>query len=311
MIARHLPEAGSALLAERCDVDEGGPGFDPDALRARVAGADALVTDPTVRVDGALLDSAGDSLKVVANFAVGYDNIDVDACRERGVVATNTPDVLTNATAELTVGLMLAAARRLGEGERIVRGGRWTGWEPAQLLGRELSGSVVGIVGLGRIGSRVAELLQAFDVTLLYASRSPHPDAESRLGAEHLPLPELLARSDFVTLHAPLGPETRHLIDGDALERMKPGAVLVNTSRGGLVDSAALARALGDGRLFAAGLDVYDHEPDVPGELLELENVVLSPHMGSATSRARDGMARLVAENVLAVLDGREPPTPV
>ncbi len=303
MIARYLPEAGSALLAEHFDVDEGGAD--------RLAGADALVADPTVRVDGELLDAAGTSLKVVANFAVGYDNIDVDACRERGVVVTNTPDVLTNATAELALALMLAAARRLGEGERIVRAGEWTGWEPGQLLGRELSGSVVGIVGLGRIGSRVAELLRGFDVTLLCTSRSPHPELESRLGAERVPLEGLLARSDFVTLHVPLSPETSHLIDDAALDRMKPGAVLVNTSRGGLVDTTALARALRDGRLFAAGLDVYEQEPDVPSELLALENVVLSPHMGSATSRARDGMAVLVAKNVIAVLEEREPLTPV
>ena len=262
--------------------------------------------DPTVRVDGGLLDAAGDSLRVVANFAVGYDNIDVGACRQRGVVVTNTPDVLTNATAELALGLMLAAARRLGEGERMVRAGRWTGWEPGQLLGRELSGSVVGIVGLGRIGTRVAELLRGFDVTLLCASRSPHPELESRLEAERVSLEELLARADFVTLHVPLSAETRRLIDDAALDRMKPGAVLVNTSRGGLVDSTALARALRDGRLFAAGLDVYDHEPDVPAELLALENVVLAPHMGSATSQARDGMARLVAQNVAAVLAGRD-----
>jgi glyoxylate reductase len=311
VIARYLPEAGSALLAEHFDVDEGGPETDPEVLHARVAGAVALVSDPTVRVDGALLDAAGSSLKVVANFAVGYDNIDVDACRKRGIAVTNTPDVLTNATAELALALMLAAARRLGEGERMVRAGRWQGWEPGQLLGRELSGSVVGIVGLGRIGSRVAELLRGFDVTLLCTSRSPHPEVESRLGVERVPLDVLLARSDFVTLHVPLSPQTGHLIDDDALDRMKAGAVLVNTSRGGLVDTNALVRALQDGRLFAAGLDVYEHEPDVPDELLELENVVLSPHMGSATSRARDGMALLVAENVIAVLDGRDPLTPV
>ena len=311
MIARYLPEAGSALLAQHLEVDEGGAEAVAETLHARVAGAAALVSDPTVRVDGELLDAAGESLKAVANFAVGYDNIDVEACRERGVVVTNTPDVLTNATAELTLGLLLAAARRLGEGERLLRAGDWTGWEPGQLLGRELSGSVVGIVGLGRIGARVAELLRGFDVTLLCTSRSPHPEEESRLGAERVPLDELLARADFVTLHAPLGPETRHLIDDAALDRMKQGAVLVNTSRGGLVDSAALARALADGRLFAAGLDVYDHEPDVPHELLALENVVLTPHMGSATSRARDGMAELVARNVIAVLAGRAPLTPV
>ena len=264
-----------------------------------------------MRVDAELLDAAGASLRVVANFAVGYDNVDVAACRERGVIVTNTPDVLTNATAELAVALMLAAARRLGEAERIVRAGRWAGWEPDQLLGRELSGAVVGIVGLGRIGTRVAELLRGFEVELLYAARSPRPEAERSLGAEHATLEDLLARSDFVTLHVPLSPQTHHLIDAHALERMKPGAILVNTSRGGLVDAAALAEAIRDGRLAGAGLDVYEQEPQVPSELIGLERVVLAPHVGSATATARDGMAKLVAENVIAVLEGRAPLTPV
>ena len=300
VIARHLPEAGRELLAEGFEVDDG-----PGDLQERVRGADALIADPTVPVDAELLDAAGGSLKVVANFAVGYDNVDLEACRERGVVVTNTPDVLTNATAELAVALMLAAARRMGEAERMVRAGKWTGWEPGQLLGRELSGSVVGIVGLGRIGTRVAELLRGFEVTLLYTARSPHPERAARLGAERVTLDELLARSDFVSLHAPLTPETRHLIDAAALGRMKPGAVLVNTSRGGLVDSAALAAALSaEGSLFAAGLDVYEQEPQVPPELTARDDVVLLPHIGSATREAREGMARLAAENVIAVLEG-------
>jgi glyoxylate reductase len=267
------------------------------------------VADPTVPVDAELLDAAGPTLRVVANFAVGYDNVDVAACRERGVLVTNTPDVLTNATAELAVALMLAAARRLGEAERLVRAGRWTGWEPNQLLGRELSGAVVGIVGLGRIGARVAELLRGFGADLLYAARSRHPEAERSLGAEHAALEDLLERSDFVTLHVPLSPKTRHLIDTRALQRMKRGAILVNTSRGGLVDAAALARALREERLGGAGLDVYEDEPRVPPELMELERVVLAPHIGSATAAARDGMAQLVAENVIAVLEGQTPLT--
>jgi glyoxylate reductase len=311
VIARYIPEAGRSLLAERFEVDEGDARCERRDLLRRVAGARAIVADPTVPVDGELLDAAVEGLAVVANFAVGYDNVDLEACRARGVTVTNTPDVLTNATAELTLALMLAAARRLGEGERRVGAGDWTGWEPGQELGRELSGSVVGIVGLGRIGSRVAELLRPFGVTLLYAARGPKPDREARLGAARVPLEELLSRADFVTLHAPLSAETRHLIDDAALRLVRPGAVLVNTSRGGLVDSAALARALREGRLFAAGLDVYEHEPDVPQELLELENVVLVPHIGSATTTARDGMARLAAENVIAVLEGRDPLTPV
>jgi glyoxylate reductase len=311
MIARYLPEAGRALLAERFGVDEGGAEMDRQSLLERARGADAIVADPTVPVDEELLDAAGEQLRIVANFAVGVDNIDLAACRAHAVAVTNTPDVLTNATAELAVALMLAAARRLGEGERVLRAGRWTGWEPGQLLGGELAGSVVGIVGLGRIGSRVGELLSGFGVTLLYSARSPKPEAANRLGAQYVRLEELFARADFVTLHAPLTPETHHMVDQPALARFKPGAILVNTSRGGLVDSTALAAALRRGRLAGAGLDVYEREPQVPEELLELENVVLAPHVGSATAQARDGMATLVAENVIAVLEGDAPVTPV
>ena len=314
MIARRLPAAGRDLLAERFEVDEGELILDRQELLRRVRGAAALVADPTVTVDAELLEAAGTPLRIVANFAVGYDNVDLRACRERGVVVTNTPDVLTNATAELAVTLMLAAARRVGEGERAVRGGRWSGWDPAALLGRELSGATVGIVGLGRIGARVAALLAGFEPNVLYTTTSMRPEtiwAEARLGLERVELPELVARSDLVTLHVPLTADTRHLVDAKLLERFKPGAVLVNTSRGGLVDTAALAAALRGGRLAAAGLDVYEREPDVDPALLELENVVLLPHVGSATAKARDAMGRLVAENAIEVLEGRPPVTPV
>ncbi len=292
VVARKLPSAGLDMLREH---------FEVRIRHDDVAGAAAIVADPTVPVTAELLDAAGPSLKVVANFAVGYDNIDLEACRKRGVVVTNTPDVLTNATAELAVTLMLAAARRLGEAERIVRAGRWKGWDPEWMLGRELSGSTVGIVGLGRIGSRVKELLRGFECRVIHTSR--HEGG--------LPLEELVAVSDFVTLHVPLSHQTRHLVNADLLARFKPGSILVNTARGGLVDTNALVHALRDGPLFAAGLDVYEHEPSVPAELLELENVVLAPHIGSATRTARDGMARLVAENVIAVLAGRGAVTPV
>jgi glyoxylate reductase len=292
VVARRIPAAGLDLLVERFEVRHG-----TDDL----AGAAAIVADPTVPVTGELLDAAGPSLRIVANFAVGYDNIDLAACRERGVVVTNTPDVLTNATAELALTLMLAAARRLGEAERIVRGGRWRGWDPEWMLGRELAGSSVGIVGFGRIGSRVKELLCGFDCRVVHTSRPEgHPTLE-----------ELVAESDFVTLHVPLSAETHHLVNAELLARFKPGSILVNTARGGLVDTAALVRALREGPLAAVGLDVYEEEPNVPSELLELENVVLAPHIGSATRTARDGMARLVAENVIAVLGGGEPITPV
>ena len=317
VVARRLPAAGLEELERRFDVDAGELSFDRDALLERVRGAAAIVADPTVPVDEELLDAAGPSLRIVANFAVGYDNVDLDACRARGVVVTNTPDVLTNATAELTVGLMLAAARRLGEAERLLRAGRWQGWDPAALLGRELSDSTIGIVGLGRIGERVAELLRGFASPgesaphILYTARTARPEAEARLGVRRLPLEELVEQADVVTLHASLTPETRHLVDERLLERFKPDAILVNTSRGALIDTPALVAALRAGRLAAAALDVYEHEPAIEPELLELENVVLVPHIGSATARARDAMARLVAENVIAVLTGRQPLTPV
>jgi glyoxylate reductase len=307
-VARVLLPAGLEPLRECGEVRVGGV----DATRERVleiaAGADVLVADPTIAVDPALLDAAGPQLRLVANFAVGYDNVDLDACRERGVAVTNTPDVLTNATAELALALTLAAARLLGEAERDLREGRWLGWDPAAYRGVELSGATVGVVGLGRIGSRYAELLGGFGVELLYAARSPKPVAESRLGAERVRLQELLQRSDIVSLHAPASPETRHLIDEEALRLMGERAVLVNTARGSLVDLAALAAALREGSLGAAGLDVYEDEPRVPPEILAAPRTVLVPHIGSATVKARDAMARTVAENVIAVLDGREPP---
>jgi glyoxylate reductase len=311
VVARRLPAAGLDLLTERFEVLVGEVSLDHETLLQRVRGAAAIVADPTVPVDAALLEAAGPALRVVANFAVGYDNVDLAACRERGVVVTNTPEVLTNATAELAVALMLAAARRLGEGERMLRRGEWTGWEPEQLLGRELSGATVGIVGLGRIGTRVAELLRGFESELLYAAPSARPEAEQRLGVQRSDLASLVGRADFVTLHAPLTPETRHLVDAALLERCKPGAVLVNTARGGLVDTRALVDALRGGRLAAAGLDVFEHEPEVEPGLLALDNVVLLPHLGSATATARAAMAKLVAENVIAVLAGKPPLTPV
>ena len=310
-MARTLPAAGLDRLSARFDVECGGVPLDPAWLDERAAGADALVTDPTVPVDGALLDRAGASLRVVANFAVGYDNIDTDAVRERGLRATNTPDVLTDATAELAVTLMLAAGRRVVETDQILRRGGWTGWEPEQFLGRELRGATVGLVGLGRIGGRVAELLAGFGAELVFTSRHRHDDAAARHGARQVELGELLAIADFVSLHVALTPQTRHLIDAAALARCKPGAILVNTGRGGLVDTAALVAALRDGPLAAAGLDVYEHEPEVPAELVALPNTVLLPHLGSATRITRDAMATLCADNVIAVLDGEAPLTPI
>jgi glyoxylate reductase len=301
-----FPAAGLDLLRRRFVVEAGGSRPERSWLREHVPGAAAIVADPSIPVDAELLDVAGGSLKVVANFAVGYDNIDVEAVRERGIRATNTPDVLTNATAELALTLMLATARRVAEADALTRGGEWPSEE--ELLGRELAGATVGLVGFGRIARRVAQLLRCFEVRLLFTSRSEAPAPH---GAERRDLRDLLAGSDFVSLHVPLTTETRHLIDAPRLAQMKAGAILVNTSRGAVVETTALVEALRSGRLGAAGLDVYEDEPHVPRELRGLRNTVLLPHLGSATGATRDGMARLCAENVIAVIEGREPPAPV
>jgi glyoxylate reductase len=293
-----LPALGHELLGHRFAVEDGG----------KMTGAAAIVTDPSIPVTAALLDEAGTSLEVVANFGVGHDNIDLDAARARGVRVTNTPGVLTNATAELAVALMLAAARRIAEADAAVRAGQWERAAADQPIGRELSGATVGLVGFGRIGRRVAELLRGFEVRLLATSRSSGAPAPS---VERLELLDLLGASDFVSVHVPLAPETRHLIDANALAAMKKGAILVNTSRGAVVDTTALIHALRSGHLGAAGLDVYEGEPHVPSDLRELRNTVLLPHIGSATAATRDAMARLCADNVIAVLDGRDPPAPV
>jgi glyoxylate reductase len=293
------------------EVEVGGIPPDRGWLACRAVGAAAIVADPTVPIGGELLDRAGEPLRVVANFAVGFDNIDTEAIRERGLRATNTPDVLTNATAELAVALMQGVGRRIVETDGILRRGEWTGWEPEQFLGRELSGATVGLVGFGRIGQRVAELLRGFAPRIVFAARHPMDEAAARLGAERLELGPLLATSDYVSLHVDLNGSTRHLIDAGRLAEMKPGAVLVNTCRGGVLDTAALVEALRSGHLAGAGLDVYENEPSVPAELVDLPNTVLVPHIGSATRSTRDAMARLCAENVIAVLEGRDPPTPI
>ena len=311
LIARSLLPAGVELLEEHFEVVSGGLDAGPAEWRRLAPGAAAIVADASVVADEDLLDAAGPDLRVIANFAVGYDNVDLIACRERGIAVTNTPGVLTNATAELALTLALAAARHLPTTEAELRAGGWKGWDPGAHLGIELSGATVGVIGLGRIGWRFAELLRGFAVELLYTSPSPKPEAERALGAERVPLDELLRRADVISLHAPSSPATHHLIDAGAIGLMKPTAVLVNTSRGGLVDLAALAAALREGRIGAAGLDVFEGEPLVPPEILEAPRTALTPHIGSATTISRDGMARVAAENVIAVLGGREPPNRV
>ncbi len=311
LVTREIPEAGLRLL-ESFDVtvlSELPPGRDELLEAAR--GVDGVLCTLTENIDAEFMDAAGEGLKVVANMAVGYDNVDLEAAKERGVVVTNTPEVLNETTADTTFMLLLAAARRLGEGERLVRAGEWEAWGPKMLLGPDVWGKKLGIVGFGRIGQAVARRAKGFGMEILYTGRSRKEEAEEELGARYLELDELLRESDFVSIHTPLTAETQHLIGASELEKMKPEAVLVNTSRGPLVDEAALADALESGRIFAAGLDVYEEEPEVHPKLLELENVVLAPHIGSASIETRDKMAALAAENLRAVLSGEEPPNPV
>ncbi len=311
LVTREIPEAGLRPLE----------GFDVTVLSERppergelleaVRGANGILTTVTEKMDAEVMDAAGDGLKVIANMAVGYDNIDVEAATERGIVVTNTPEVLTETTADTTFMLLLAAARRLGEAERFLRAGKWDAWGPKQLLGPDVWGKKLGLVGLGRIGHAVARRTSGFQMEVLYYDQYRNEDAERELGARYLKLDDLLRESDFVSVHTPLTPETRHLISERELGLMQPTSVLVNASRGPVVDEAALAEALENERIFAAGLDVYEEEPEVHPRLLELENVVLAPHIGSASIETRDKMATLAAENLRAVLSGEPARTPI
>jgi glyoxylate reductase len=277
-----------------------------DELVARVAGKQALVSMITDAVSKDVIET-GTDLKVIANAAVGYNNIDVAAARERGIIVTNTPGVLTDATADLTWALILGITRRIGEGERLVRRGGWKGWTFDFMLGAELRGKQLGIVGYGGIGRAVAARGRAFGMRIAYTSRTPKNDPD----AEAMPFDRLLATSDIVSLHCPLTPETRHLIDQPALARMKRSAYLINTSRGPVIDEKALAWALRMHLIAGAGLDVFEEEPKVEPELLTLENVMVVPHLGSGTVETRTAMADLAARNVAAVLSGQGPLTPV
>jgi glyoxylate reductase len=300
-VTRELPFEAMDRLRAAHEVDawiEPDPP-DPVALRERAAGADGLLTMLTERVDATLLDAAP-SVRAVANMAVGTDNIDLEAARERGVAVGNTPGVLTDATADLAMALVLAITRRLPDGVARVRDGRWGPWQPAQDLGIDLAGATLGIVGYGRIGRAVAARAQAFGMEVLHTSRS-----------SGVALDELLGRADVVSLHVPLSPLTHHLIDSVALARMKPTAYLVNTARGGVVDQAALRDALHQRRLAGAALDVTDPEPLPPDDpLLDAPNLLVVPHIGSATAGTRAKMAAMAVDNLLAALDGRPMPHP-
>jgi lactate dehydrogenase-like 2-hydroxyacid dehydrogenase len=314
-VARRIPDEGLDPIAAACDLDLWDGDLPPprDELLRRIAGCEGVLTLLTDRVDDEFLDAAGPDLKVVANYAVGFDNIDVAACARRGVAVGNTPGVLTETTADLAFALLMAAARRLPEGSRYVRDGQWKTWGPLLLLGPDVHGATIGIVGFGRIGQAVAKRAQGFGMRILYHDVNELPDDVTRpLGANFRTLEGLLAESDFVSLHVNLSPVTRQLINATTLGWMKPTAVLVNTSRGPVVDQAALADALRDGTIWAAALDVTDPEPiPMDDPLVGLDNCLIVPHIASASRATRGKMAAMAAANLLAGVRGEPLPTPV
>jgi len=314
VITRRLPGVSPVRIGEVASAtwpDGDGPMPREEFLR-RLPGAAGVLCTLADRVDAAAMETAGPALRVVSNFAVGTDNIDIPEATRRGVRVCNTPGVLTDATADLAFALMLAAARKLPEAERFLRAGKFTGWDPWGFLGVPVFRRTLGIVGMGKIGSAVAARARGFEMRVLYHNRKRLPPArEQELRAEYRTLEDLLAESDFVVLCVPLTEATRGLIGRDRFHRMKEEAILVNVARGEVVDEGAMGDALAEGRIFAAGCDVYEREPTVDARLLSAPSTVLLPHVGSATRETRERMGRLAAENLLAVLSGGEPPHPV
>lgn len=312
VITRRLPAPVEAKLTEAFDVvlnPEDRP-MTAEELSEALRSADGLIPTVTDRLSAEVLTTAPRRARILANFGVGYNHIDIAAAKANGIVVTNTPDVLTDDTADIAMTLLLSVARRAGEGERQVRAGAWSGWRPTHLLGTKVSGKTLGIVGMGRIGRAVAKRAHhGFGMRILFCDPAPVPEAEiAALGAERRDtVDDLLPDSDFVSLHCPATPETRHLINAERLARMKPGACLINTSRGDVVDEASLVEALRAGRIAGAGLDVYEHEPQVTPALCRMENVVLLPHLGSATIETRVAMGERAIENLVAFFNGDEP----
>jgi glyoxylate/hydroxypyruvate/2-ketogluconate reductase len=310
IVTREVFDETLAYLAQHCDVEsnQGDVPLDPETLQARVADKHGIMCALTDRIDASVLDAAP-QLKAVANIAVGYNNIDLPACTARGVMATNTPGVLDDSTADLAFALMLAAARRITEVERYIRRGEWKGWRLKQWLGVDVHHATLGIVGMGRIGQVIAKRASGFEMQVLYHNRKRiDPAIEQRLEATYASLEDLLKRSDFVVLQVPYSPETHHLIGAAQLALMKPTAILVNSTRGGVVDDDALIQALRKGTIRAAGLDVFENEPRLNPAFLELDNVALAPHVGSSTEATRRAMAMTAARNLVAALTGATPP---
>jgi glyoxylate reductase len=311
LVTRRIPEAGLKLIRQECAVrlwEEDRPLL-PDRLLDLAVGKDGIVCVLSDPIGAEVIAAAGPRLKAIATMAVGYDNIDLAEATRRGIVVGNTPGVLTEATADLTWALILSLGRRIVEGDRLVRSGRWTGWGPTQLVGADFVGKTLGIVGLGRIGKAVARRAQGFGMEVIYHNRKRLPESEeAAVPARYAEIDDLIAASDFISLHCPLNPESHHLIGPGQIARMKRTAYLINVARGPVVDEAALTQALREGRIAGVALDVYEHEPRLTPGLTELDNVVLAPHLGSASTETRDRMAIMTAQNLLAGLKGELPP---
>ena len=308
LITRKIPETGMEMLKKRYDVDCPGPvALDTPDLVERAQDCSAVVSllsDPI----GEEVFSASPKLKIVANYAVGYNNIDVDAARKFNIMVTHTPGVLTNATAEIAFALLISLTRRILTADRFTREKRFVGWDPLLFLGDELQGKTMGIIGMGRIGRDMALKCRAFGMDIVYHNRNPmEKSAQDRIGAVYVGLEDLFKRSDMISIHTPFTPDTHHLLDETAFKKMKKGVYLINTARGEVVSEKALIGALESGRVKGAGFDVYEFEPQIPDALMAMENVVLLPHIGSATIETRNKMAEMVARNVIDALEGRIP----
>jgi len=309
---RKIPSIAKKLLEEYFYVEENQEDrpLTKDELLDKITDKNALITQLTDVIDKEVLDGA-DSLRVIANYAVGYNNIDVEEATRKKIIVTNTPDVLTDTTAELAWALMFSVSRRIVESDRFAREGKFKGWTPTLFLGQDITGKTLGIIGSGRIGRAFAEKSKGFNMNVLYYSRTMNSDFEKETNGKLVNLDTLLRESDFISIHVPLTKETEGLIGEEEFKKMKNSAILINTSRGPIVDEKALVKALKEGEIWGAGLDVYEKEPEIEEELKHLDNVVILPHIGSATTETRDRMAEMAARNVIAVLNGDEPLNPV
>ncbi|GAB4365246.1 MAG: glyoxylate reductase [Calditrichia bacterium] len=308
LVTHPIPQVGIELLQEKFEVEiYSGPKISRKQLLSKVKQVDGLLCLLSDGIDKELMDSAP-RLKVVSNLAVGYDNIDVDYATRRGIIVTNTPGILTDATADLAWALLLAVCRRIVEGDQLMRSGQFVGWDPLMLRGGDLKNKTLGILGAGRIGTAFAERSLGWRMKILYFDKNKNSYLEKELGARKVSLDEVLSQSDFISLHLPLTEDTHHLINESALRKMKPGTYLINTARGAVVEESALVKALKEGWIAGAGLDVFENEPRIHPELARFSNVVLTPHIGSATIETRNEMSRIAARNLIAALEGKKPP---